>query len=156
VNVAIYSTLIANKLRFSAEDQKLVFYAGLVHDVGDLFIPKRVLYKPARLTPDEMDLIKSHARRGAELLLSFGTPGPVIQTALQHHERVDGAGYPSNTRREEINPFAKIVAISDVYDALTNNRPYERGMTPHEAILKMRTLEGKFDPQILETMTSRR
>jgi len=149
VNVAIYATLMGRKLGFSVPDQKLLFFAGLVHDIGDLFIPKSVLYKPSHLSPDEMDLVKSHTQKGAELLFSMNTPGSVIRTALQHHERVDGAGYPKGSHRPEINPFAKIISIADVYDALTNNRPYEPGMTPDAAVKTMRRLDGKFEPTYL-------
>jgi putative nucleotidyltransferase with HDIG domain len=149
VNTAIYVAIIAYKMKFTAEDMKLATYAALVHDIGELFIPKSIRYKKFEFTPEEKEQLNTHARLGAELLQSMGAPPAVVLTALQHHERNDGMGYPSRLRSEQIHPFAKLCAVADTYDSLTSNKPYREALSPAAAIEKMRSFQGQFDPQIL-------
>lgn len=150
VNVATYSAAVANKLNIPNEDIKLLTFAALVHNVGKLFIPREVLYKPGSLNDEEWALIMTHPDEGARLLEKLKAPREVVLTALQHHERMDGEGYPHEISGGQIHLFSKIVSIADVFDALTNHSPYQVGISPQDAIKKMLAMNGKFDPQILK------
>lgn len=153
VNSAVYSTVIGTKMNYSWDDLKLLAYAALVHDIGNLFLPKTLLYKKSDLTQEEKDEMQTHTRRGAEVLQLMGSAPAVVLTALQHHERMDGKGYPQALEPIQIHNFARIVAVADTYDALTSNKPYQAAMPPREAIEKMKSLTGKFDPKIIGAVT---
>lgn len=153
VNVAVYSTLIGLKLHFSDEELKTLAYASLVHDVGNLYLPKSLLWKTGELSNDDANTIQTHTRKGAELLQSLGSQPAVVLVAHQHHERIDGKGYPLGVRGEETHIFSRVVALADTYDALTSHKPYQAAMPPQQAIEKIRTLKGKFDPKIIVTIT---
>ena len=153
VNSAIYATLIGMSLKYPLDEVKRLAYACLVHDVGNLYVPKEVLQKKGPLTPDEFKLMQSHAPRGAELLQSLGAATEVVQTAYQHHERVDGKGYPRGLNGKDIHPFAKICAIADVYDAITSTRPHQEGLSGQEAMRRMRSQEGLFDMDFLAKLS---
>jgi len=153
VNTTIYTAVIASQMKLTDDEYKSLAYAALVHDVGNLFLPKTLLYKKGDLTDEEKAFMQTHTRKGAELLQSFGSAPGVVLAALQHHERMDGEGYPQALEPEKIHLFARIVAVADTYDALTSAKPYKPAMSPKEAIEKMKTLEGKFDPNILGRVT---
>lgn len=153
VNTTIYTAVIASQMKLTDDEYKNLAYAALVHDVGNLFLPKTLLYKKGDLTEEEKLYMQTHTRKGAELLQSFGSPPGVVLAALQHHERMDGEGYPQALEPEKIHLFARIVAVADTYDALTSNKPYKPAMSPKDAIEKMKTIEGKFDPTILKQVT---
>lgn len=125
--------------------------AALLHDVGKLAIPDRLLDKPGPLTPDEYDQVKQHAAIGADILSAIPFPGPLALLVRHHHENWDGTGYPARQRREEIPIGARVLAIADCYDALTSDRPY-RGALAHDAAIAM-IFERRglmFDPQITD------
>lgn len=153
VNCAVYSTVIASKLNFSWNDLKEVTYCALLHDLGELFHPKTLLYKRSDLTKEEREEMQLHPRRGAEVLQTMGCSPAVVLTALQHHERMDGKGYPQGIELKDVHINARIVAIADTYDALTSHKPYQAAISPQAAIEKMKTLAGKFDPNILGVVT---
>ncbi len=98
--------------------------AGLIHDVGKAEIPGEILSKPGRLSPAEFELVKTHARAGFEILSEIDFPWPVAEIVRQHHERLDGSGYPRSLKGEEIMPEARILAVADVAEAMTAHRPY--------------------------------
>ena len=153
VNVAIYCAAVAQKLSMSREDTKQLTFAALVHNVGNLFIPREILFKPTSLTRKEWELMVTHPPMGARLLQDLNAPKEVILTAMQHHERVDGLGYPENRPGVDIHLFAKITSIADVFDAMTSNSPYRAAMSAAEAVEKMSAMGGKFDPQILKMLS---
>ncbi len=153
VNSAIYATLIGMSLKYPLNEGKRLGYACLVHDIGNLFIPKTVLQKKGPLTPEEFDLMRTHTMQGAELLQQVAAPTEVIQTAYQHHERVDGKGYPQGLSGKNIHPFAKICAIADVYDAITSTRAHQKGLSAAEAMHRMRSQEGLFDMEFLAKLS---
>lgn len=153
VNVATYSAAVANKLRLPIDQVKTLTLASLVHNVGKVCMPKEILYKAGSLSKEEWEIMCTHPTKGAELLVDLQASKEVILTAMQHHERMDGAGYPSRLLGMEIHPFARICSIADVYDALTNHSPYQQALGPSEAIQKMLTMNGKFDPKILNMVT---
>ena len=149
VNTAIYSTLISNSLKYPLGDIQQVTYGCLIHDIGNVFISPAILHKEGKLTPEEFDIMKTHTIEGAELLKKIGTPPAIVLMALEHHERNDGNGYPQRLSGKQISSFAKICAIADVYDAITSNRPHQGKLDSEEAMRRMRSEEGLFDPDFL-------
>jgi putative two-component system response regulator len=124
-----------------------------MHDVGKIGIPDAILQKPGKLTHDEFEIMKSHAVIGAELL--EGSESPMLETAqdiaLHHHERWDGRGYPHGLAAMEITESSRIVAIVDVYDALTHDRVYRPALPEEKALAMMRADRGRhFDPHLLD------
>ncbi len=153
VNSAVYATVIGTGMKMNPGELKLLTYAALVHDVGNLYLPKTLLYKKGDLTEEETQMMQTHTRKGAELLQTFGSTPAVVLAALQHHERMDGEGYPQQLDEKDIHVFARVIAIADTYDALTSNKPYQPALTPKDALEKMKTLKGKFDTNILKNVT---
>jgi putative two-component system response regulator len=126
--VAHLATAIAKELRMT-EDQILgLKLASVVHDIGKIRVPAEILSKPGRLDQVEFDLIKRHPVTGYEILKSINFPWPIADVVLQHHERLDGSGYPSGLKAEEILHDAKIVAVADVVEAMVSHRPYRAGL----------------------------
>jgi putative two-component system response regulator len=131
----------------------LIFQASPMHDIGKIGIPDSILLKPARLDPDEWVIMKTHTTKGAEIL--SGHNSELVQTAeiiaLTHHEKWDGSGYPQGLAREEIPLVGRIVAVCDVFDALTSERPYKKAWPVEEALQEIRNCSGTaFDPGIVD------
>lgn len=161
-----YSRLIARKLAathgFSDEFVENVFVFSPLHDIGKIGIPDNVLLKPGDLTPRERELMQTHARRGRELidrmLENFRLGGlPNIDMlrniAELHHEAMDGSGYPYGRSGEDIPLEARIVAVADVFDALTSRRPYKPAWSNQEALMLLRTLSAsKLDPECVQAL----
>lgn len=134
-NVAMYSIAIAKEMGYSYDDIRLIGIGALLHDVGKLTIPSEILLKPGKLTTEEFEEMKLHARNGFDILRNLHSVSLLIaHCAFQHHERIDGSGYPRGLVEFEIHPFAKIIAVADVFDALTSNRVYRKKVLPSEAI----------------------
>ena len=134
INVAIISRILGGWLEFSEKDLELLTLAGLLHDIGKCKIDQQILSKNGPLTQEEFKQIKKHPALGIKILEGFPLDERVRSAVLMHHERCDGSGYPSGLRKEAISEFAKIVAIADVYDAMTSNRCYRKGFCPFEVI----------------------
>ncbi|MDT8901519.1 HD-GYP domain-containing protein [Anaeroselena agilis] len=132
LNCSIYSAILARIAGFTIPQIKEVAAGALLHDVGKMFIEKIILNKPGRLTEEEYAVVKVHAEQGFKSLISRRgeLSSLVAHMAWQHHERVNGQGYPRQLQGSEILPYAKILAITDVYEAITVNRPYRRAMAP--------------------------
>jgi HD-GYP domain-containing protein (c-di-GMP phosphodiesterase class II) len=109
--------------------------AGSIHDIGKLSVPAEILSKPTKLTNIEFSLIKEHSRSGYEMLKDVESPWPLAQIVYQHHERMDGSGYPRNLKGDEILMEARILAVADVVEAMASHRPYRPG-SGIEATLK--------------------
>lgn len=134
VNVAVVSLILGIHLQLTKDELYKLCMGALLHDIGKVFIPINVLNKPGKLTEDEFKMVKEHTIKGYDYLKgSIDIPATVRIIPLQHHERVDGNGYPENVGKEKISKLAKIVAIADVYDALTSDRPYRKAISPNEA-----------------------
>ena len=147
--MAHYSRLIAKSLGLPAAEQQLIFDAAPLHDVGKIAIPDAILLKPGKLTPEEFEVMKQHARFGHELLT--GSASPVVQTgaviALSHHEKYDGTGYPDRLAGQAIPLHGRIVAVADVFDALTSERPYKKAWDLDRAVTYLRDgAQTHFDP----------
>ncbi len=134
VNVSLICNMLAQWLKFSAEDVKMATMCGLLHDVGKIKIPSEIIKKPGKLTEEEFAIVKGHSFEGYKILNRQNVDLQIQYAALMHHERCDGSGYPIGLKREQINPFAKIVAIADVYDAMTSKRVYRGPVCPFEVI----------------------
>lgn len=131
IDVALISNVLARWLHFSEEDQQMATACGLFHDVGKFLLPGNVLRKPGKLTPDEFSIIKTHTIEGFHLLNKYkNIPHSVKNAALMHHEKCDGSGYPYGLTGVEIDKFAKIVTIADIFDAMTSDRVYRKAMCP--------------------------
>ena len=136
VNVALFSRMIGRWLHLEQRDLDIVTCSGLFHDIGKLAIPESVLNKPGKLTDEEFALIKSHPKTGYEMLRNQDVDTRIKQAALMHHERYDGSGYPNKLSSEFLSDFAMIVAIADVYDAMTAARSYREPLCPFQVIEK--------------------
>lgn len=149
MNVALICSIFASWLNFSPEDTSVLITSGLLHDIGKLKIPNEIITKPGKLTDEEFDLIRSHPHLGYEILQSRNLDERIKQTALQHHERFNGSGYPKKLSGSEINKFSSIVSIADVYDAMTSNRVYRKGMCPFTVISTLEKEKDIYEPSLL-------
>jgi HD-GYP domain-containing protein (c-di-GMP phosphodiesterase class II) len=156
-NVASYSVILAQHLGFTNDKElRQIASAAVLHDVGKRFIPASILTKPGRLDPEEREIIEAHPLRGYEELcqrteLEFGQ----LMMVYQHHERVDGTGYPVRVLNGEIHPWAKLLAVVDVFDAMTARRPYRRPATPEYVLEYQRQQAGThFDREVVECWIS--
>jgi putative two-component system response regulator len=148
----LLAELLAKAAGWSVAEAELIRFAAPMHDVGKIGIPDAILRKPGRLLPKELETMKQHARIGAEMLA--GSPVPMLQMAreiaLYHHERWDGKGYPTGLMGAAIPECARIVAVVDVYDALTHDRVYRRAYTEARALAMMRQAAGtQLEPRLL-------
>jgi len=124
---------------------------GYVHDIGKISVPAEILSKPGRLTDIEFEIIKTHARSGYDILKGVEFPWPLPQTILQHHERLDGSGYPQHLKGDEIILEARILAVADVVESMASHRPYRPALGIDKALEEIERNSGKFyDPLIAE------
>ena len=151
LNVAILCNMFGHWINMPQDDLDVLTLAGLLHDVGKMKIPEEIIKKPGILTEEEYTEIKNHPRRGYNLLKPMKLDERIKKVALMHHERCDGSGYPDGLRGDQIDEFAKIVAIADVYDALTSARVYRGALCPFEVINMVVEQDGdkRFDPKYL-------
>jgi HD-GYP domain-containing protein (c-di-GMP phosphodiesterase class II) len=155
VNVAILSAMLGLHCHYTKKDLTLLTLGALLHDLGKIGIPAEILTKNTRLTDEEFATIKQHPELGAKRIheMDHILPSTSLLAAIarEHHEHVDGRGYPRGLDGEKIHRFAKIVAIADVYDALTSERPYKRAYTPNVAYNIMKNVNiGQFDETLLD------
>src|SRR5258708_3137764 len=146
------SVLLGEKIGLSDEQLSALRRGGIVHDIGKVAVPDSILLKPARLTPEEMQIVKEHPVAGERIcapLRSFRLVLPIIP---HHHEKLDGSAYPAGLKGEQIPITARVLQIVDVYDALTTRRPYKTALTSSEAIAVMTEEVGRgwWDPRIFE------
>lgn len=152
INVCILSLALARHVGLSRGDMETLGVAALLHDVGKIKTPLEVLNKPGRLTPEEFALMKQHPVTGQQMLEQlYGLPYQIADVAFSHHERISGGGYPRGLKNHEISLFSRMVAIVDVYDAITSDRCYHDGISPTEALTKMYGWRlTDFDAELLE------
>ena len=152
VNVAILSAMLGLLCHYSKRNLLELTLGGLLHDIGKIVVPADILNKPGRLTEHEMNFVRLHPEAGRQRLKKLNPAATMLSTiALQHHEHIDGNGYPNHLKDKQIHRFSRIVAIADVYDALTSTRPYKNAYTPSVAYRIMMTCsEGQFDKKLLQ------
>ncbi len=153
--VASIGQAVARELGWDEERFKLVFQAGVVHDVGKIGIPSELLAKPARLSPWEYQLIKTHSQAGYEILKDVPSLLPIARIILQHHERFDGSGYPNGLKGDEIVPEARILAAADVFESMISHRPYRPALGVDAAIGELVQNRGiLYEPQIVDALVT--
>ena len=133
LNVAILLANFAKHLGMTDNEVNELSYAGFLHDLGKIMIPDEILHKPGRLTDEEMDIMKGHVQHGVDHLLETDIQPHLIQAVAEHHERLDGLGYPKGKKGDEISMAGRMLAIADMYDALTADRVYKSGMSSQKA-----------------------
>lgn len=150
INVAIISSILGQWLNCTMEEIEVLTMCGLLHDIGKILIPDEILKKPAKLTSNEFDVIKTHVSLGYNKLKDQNIDTRVKEACLLHHERCDGSGYPFGLSSSRIPFVAKVIAIADVYDAMTSTRVYRDSMCPFEVIRIMEAdAFSQFDPKYL-------
>ena len=149
LNVAILCHEFANWMHMPEEEQDILTLAGLLHDVGKMGISGKIIKKAGLLTDEEYELIKQHPQKGYDFLKKHPLDERIMNAALMHHERCDGSGYPQGLKADEIDDFAKIVAIADYYDALTSARVYRESHCPFEVFRMLQQERDKFDSTYL-------
>ncbi len=134
LNVALICKKMGKWLRLSPEDGETLLYAGFLFDIGKFMLPNDIIWKPGKLNKMEFDLVRTHAFYGYHMLSKFGINEHILNATLMHHERCDGSGYPQGLTRDDIDPFAKMIAIADVYEAMTSARTYRAPMNPYQVV----------------------
>jgi putative nucleotidyltransferase with HDIG domain len=155
VNVAIYSTMLATQMGLPQEQIGTLSRAAFLHDVGKTRIPSEVLNKNGALTRDEWALVRKHPEWGIEMLRSLTDKDQLLrEIILQHHERLDGNGYPRGLKAAEIHPLARVIALADAFDALTSEKPYRPAVHPREAlrVVKKEDIPGALDRDIFVSL----
>ena len=157
VNTAVLSVALGRRLGFPPQTLHLLGSGTLLHDIGKTKIPLEILNKPGRFEPHEFEIMKQHALRGVEVLsATTGFQEEILRPALEHHERVDGTGYPFGRQRAELTSFGLIASIVDVYDAMTSDRCYHKGMPAHRVLQHLYDLgqdshlDSKFVQQFIQ------
>jgi len=134
LNVCILAIAFGRYLGKSEDELEALGLCGLLHDVGKMRVPKKILNKPGKLTLEEWKIIQTHVVHGRDLLMNSTDMGQTVDVAYSHHERIDGKGYPRRLAADQISESAKIIAIVDAYDAMTANRCYSEAITPSAAV----------------------
>ncbi|MEO4054372.1 HD-GYP domain-containing protein [Solibacillus sp. CAU 1738] len=152
--VTMYSIAIAKEMGYSYDDLRLIGIGAMLHDIGKLLIPPEILKKPDQLTNEEYDEMKLHTRYGFDLLRNLHSVSLLVaHCAFQHHERIDGSGYPRGLVDFEIHPFAKIIGVADVFDAVTSNRVYRDKLFPSQGIAILEAGSGTlYDARVVAAL----
>ena len=151
--VAEYSAQLSLLLGDDPQQVRLIYYMGLLHDIGKIGIPVKIINKPGRLTDEEYDVIKYHPAIGAEILNPIRIRPELMIGARYHHEKFDGSGYPDKLAGEDIPRAARIIAVADAYDAMTSDRSYRKGMMSQKVYEEIAKKSGsQFDPEIADIM----
>jgi putative nucleotidyltransferase with HDIG domain len=149
--VAAISAQLAGALGLPPNEQARVRRGALLHDIGKLGVPDAILLKPGPLTESEWVSVRQHPIYAYEMLQPIPHLRPVVEMPYCHHEKWDGSGYPRRLKGDEIPLSARIVAVADVWDALTSNRPYRRALPPEQVRAHLRAQAGRhFDPAVVE------
>ena len=151
--VGIIAADIAREMGWSEDRCQNLQLIGLVHDIGKIAIPAEILSKPTRLTPLEYEMIKGHAEKGYEILKDVEFPLPIAEIIREHHERMDGSGYPRGLKAEEILPEARILAVADVLESMASHRPYRPSLGIEAATRELETHRGTwFDATVVDAV----
>ena len=151
--VGIISADIAREMGWSEEKCNTLNLIGLVHDIGKMSIPAEILSKPGRLSAIEFQLVKTHAEEGYEILKDVEFPLPIAEIIREHHERMDGSGYPHGLKGEEALIESRILAVADVLEAIASHRPYRPSLGIDAAISEIESQRGSlFDPEVVDAM----
>jgi PAS domain S-box-containing protein len=148
--VARLAMAIARALALPEHDVRGIYLAGIIHDVGKINVPSEILSKPGKLSALEFELIKCHAEAGYAIVKDVAFPWPIAEMLRQHHERLDGSGYPRGIKGDAILPGASILAVADVVEAMTSRRPYRAALGVDAALAEIEASKGRcFDPEVV-------
>lgn len=146
-----YANALSQRLELSESRRHSLMLAALYHDVGKCFVPSAVLNKPGQLTDEEYAQVREHCAKG-EALLKAHFPPEVTQIVRSHHERLDGSGYPDGLKGEQLSMEARILAVSDVFDAMTTDRPYKKAKTNEVAVSEFEGLTQQYDADVITAL----
>jgi putative nucleotidyltransferase with HDIG domain len=151
LRVTEYSLMLGKAYGLDKDSLEQLELTSLLHDIGKIGIPDKILKKPGRLTKDEFDSMKDHPVKSAEMLSDISSLKRIAPYVKAHHERFDGKGYPEGLKGQQIPLFARILLIADTFDAMTSNRPYRKGLDFEATIQELRKCSGtQFDPELVE------
>jgi len=151
VRVAELAAAIATQMGLPDEQVHAIHIASTVHDLGKIQVPAEILSKPGKIIDIEFGIIKTHAQAGYDILKDIHFPWPIAQIVLQHHERMDGSGYPHGLKGDQIIIEARILGVADVVEAMSSHRPYRVGLGVEAALAEISEQRGsKFDPQVVD------
>jgi putative nucleotidyltransferase with HDIG domain len=150
--VADLAVAIAMEMKFDDTEIDQLRMAARIHDIGKIYVPSDILSKPGKLSDLELNLIRTHAQNGYDIVQGMDFPGAVAETILQHHERLDGSGYPHGLKAEDTLMKAKILAVADVVEAMASHRPYRPALGIDKALEEISNGRGKlYDPGVVDT-----
>ncbi|ACK42496.1 MULTISPECIES: HD-GYP domain-containing protein [Dictyoglomus] len=153
--VSEIAILIAKEIDNSTDFIEKVRLSGLLHDIGKIGIEESILTKKGKLTLEEIEIIKKHPTIGKKILEPIDLLREILPGVEEHHEKYDGSGYPKGLKGENISLLGRIISVADVFDALTSDRPYRKGLDVHSALLEINSLSGvHFDPYIVNILNS--
>ncbi|UCH51693.1 MAG: PAS domain S-box protein [Chloroflexota bacterium] len=153
--VAKLACVIARELGLAEKQIEGIRVAGTLHDIGKIYVPAEILSRPGRLRQNEINLVKDHAQVGHDLLNTIEFPWPIASIVLQHHERVNGSGYPSGISGDDIMIEAKIMSVADVVEAMASHRPYRPALSIEEALLEILQQRGVlYCPEVVDACIS--
>ncbi len=149
--VASLATAIAKEMGFAADRVEGVHVAGTLHDIGKIFVPSEILSKPGKISELEYMLVQSHSRAGYEIIKNIEFPWPIAEIVLQHHERINGSGYPQGLTGEDILAEARILAVADVVEAIASHRPYRPALGIEVGLEEITKNKGiLYDPEVVD------
>jgi putative nucleotidyltransferase with HDIG domain len=149
--VSRYSLMIADKLGLSTKDKHQLYLAAMLHDIGKIGVPDDLLNRPGHLSQEEMERVRNHVVVGASMIEMLGEMHPIVPLIRHHHECYDGSGYPDGLQGEQIPLISRIIAVADMYDAMTSDRPYRKRRTHQFAVEEILSVSGtKIDPKVAE------
>jgi len=149
--VTRFAELIGRGLNLSDDQMRVLTVSAILHDIGKIAVPEQILDKPGKLTDEEFAVVKKHPQAGADIISSIPSYEKILPGILHHHERWDGAGYPQGLQEKDIPLFARIICIADVYDALTEDRPYRQAWSREQVRKFFEEQRGRmFDPELVD------
>jgi HD-GYP domain-containing protein (c-di-GMP phosphodiesterase class II) len=153
--VARFSLAIGESLGLPDDEMEKLRISALLHDVGKIAIEDSILKKPAALTPEEFEVMKQHPQKGFKIMSQIPAMKDFLPGMYMHHEMVDGKGYPQGLKGHEIPMQARIVSVADTFDAMTTDRPYQKGMSLEDAIERIKTFVGtRYDGKVVEALVA--
>lgn len=156
INVARYAVLIGSQMGLSSNQNNTLLLAALLHDIGKMLIPSKILYKTEVLNNEEWEIVKQHPVSGNNLLQPFNQYREAASIILCHHEFYNGRGYPNGTAGDEIPVCSRIISVADAYEAMTSGRPFRRGFSHREAVNRIKEGRGiQFDPDVVSVFVKR-
>src|SRR6056297_693494 len=148
--VTEYAVELAKQVGYSGEDIRTLKFAGILHDIGKIGVPAEILGKPAKLTDKEYDLMKRHPEIGESIVEGIDFLEPCLKIIRNHHERIDGKGYPDGLKGEQIPGIVKVLTVADAFDAMTSDRPYRKALSVSETVKRLKINKGKqFDSKLV-------